>query len=136
MNPLLREESARFGYSLPPDQPEAMLGIRHIEPVVDPKVILQKLDDAKIPRDELSNAPSSSGPCCRDCFAYARKEYCWRSAQPGLRVPFVPLAQVNAYKCRPYTNCTAIPPRGPKSACSVSPFWAKTTRVNEPASTM
>src|SRR5262249_33000814 len=32
-------------------------------------------------------------------------------------------------------NCTAMPPSGPKSACSVSPFWANTTRVNEPAST-
>src|SRR5262245_30958503 len=34
-----------------------------------------------------------------------------------------------------HTNCTAMPPSGPKSACSVSPFWANTTRVNEPAST-
>src|SRR5512132_17515 len=34
-----------------------------------------------------------------------------------------------------YTNCTAMPPSAPKSACSVSPFCAKTTRVNEPAST-
>src|SRR5712672_4587746 len=34
------------------------------------------------------------------------------------------------------TNCTAMPPSGPKSACSVSPLPANTTRVNEPASTM
>src|SRR5262249_36095226 len=34
-----------------------------------------------------------------------------------------------------YTNCTAMPPSAPKSACSVSPFWACTTRVKEPAST-
>src|SRR5262249_58657362 len=34
-----------------------------------------------------------------------------------------------------YTNCTAIPPSAPKSACSVSPLPANTTRVNEPAST-
>src|SRR5260221_12637908 len=33
----------------------------------------------------------------------------------------------------PQTNCTAIPPRGPKSPCKVSPLFAKTTRVNEPA---
>src|SRR5712692_3444171 len=33
-------------------------------------------------------------------------------------------------------NCTAMPPSGPKSACSVSPFCASTTRVNEPASTI
>src|SRR5947209_11112527 len=30
-----------------------------------------------------------------------------------------------------YTNWTAMPPSGPKSACSVSPFCANTTRVNE-----
>src|SRR6185437_11545131 len=35
-----------------------------------------------------------------------------------------------------HTNWIAIPPNGPKSACSVSPFCAKTTRVNEPARTM
>ena len=29
-----------------------------------------------------------------------------------------------------------MPPSGPKSACSVSPFCANTTRVNEPASTI
>src|SRR6267142_550255 len=33
----------------------------------------------------------------------------------------------------PQTNCTAIPPKGPKSPCKVSPLFAKTTRVNEPA---
>src|ERR1700688_4787808 len=33
------------------------------------------------------------------------------------------------------TNCTAMPPSWPKSACSVSPLRAWTTRVNEPAST-
>src|SRR5664280_765655 len=36
---------------------------------------------------------------------------------------------------RPHTNWIASPPSGPKSACSVSPFCANTTRVNEPAST-
>ena len=36
--------------------------------------------------------------------------------------------------CR-HTNCTAMPPSAPKSACSVSPLCANTTRVNEPAST-
>src|SRR5260370_32850493 len=35
----------------------------------------------------------------------------------------------------PQTNCTAIAPSAPKSACRVSPFWACTTRGNEPAST-
>ena len=33
------------------------------------------------------------------------------------------------------TNCTAMPPSWPKSACSVSPFFACTTRVNELART-
>src|SRR3954469_25369151 len=35
----------------------------------------------------------------------------------------------------PYTNCTEMPPSGPKSPCTVSPLAANTTRVNEPAST-
>src|SRR5262249_17170036 len=34
-----------------------------------------------------------------------------------------------------HTNCTAMPPSAPKSAWSVSPLCANTTRVNEPAST-
>src|SRR6516165_6867150 len=34
-----------------------------------------------------------------------------------------------------HTNCTAMAPSAPKSACNVSPFCACTTRVNEPAST-
>jgi hypothetical protein len=33
------------------------------------------------------------------------------------------------------TNCRAMPPSAPKSACSVSPFLACTTRVKEPART-
>src|SRR6266850_2195510 len=32
-------------------------------------------------------------------------------------------------------NCTAIPPKGPKSPCKVSPLFANTTRVNDPART-
>src|SRR5262249_11377283 len=36
---------------------------------------------------------------------------------------------------RSYTNCTVMQPSVPKSACSVSPLFATTTRVNEPAST-
>src|SRR5262249_43685398 len=39
------------------------------------------------------------------------------------------------HRTQSYTNCTAMPPSEPKSACKVSPFCASTPRVNDPAST-
>src|SRR3954466_12166681 len=69
---------------------------------------------------------------------------CHRAAQaapqPDLQLPFGDRVfegvARHVHCCCPYTNCTEMPPSAPKSPCSVSPFLANTTRVNEPASTM